>query len=110
MRPRREPNRVGPALRNRSHRSVRDSEAVPSHGHGGEPIVVWGGTGRQGRRGEPAKASPVRALILMGDWCASFEARHPKPDDAGAQPSEFQRPGPAQRATGARLKRKMPLA
>lgn len=51
----------------------------------------------RGRRGEPDKASPVRALILMGDWCASFKARHPKPDDEDAQPSEFQRPGPVQR-------------
>jgi hypothetical protein len=32
----------------------------------------------RGRRGMPDKASPVRALILMGDWCASIKGATPK--------------------------------
>ena len=52
----------------------------------------------RGQRGSLARARPATALILMGDWCAPFETRHPKPDDAGAQPPEPQRPGPLQRA------------
>jgi hypothetical protein len=63
----------------------------------------------RGRRDEPARANLGCALILIGDWCASFEDRHPKPDDAGVQPSEFQRSGPAQTEAGARLKGKTPL-
>ena len=54
----------------------------------------------RGRRGEPDKANPVRALILMGDWCAFFKGATPKPGDEGAQPPDLQRPSPAQRIHG----------
>ena len=54
----------------------------------------------RGRRGSLVRARPSTALILMGDWCASFNGATPKPDDEGAQPPEPQRPGPAQRIKG----------
>ena len=53
----------------------------------------------RGRRGSLSMARPAFALILMGDWCASFKVRHKKPDDAGAlRPLISFPPSPVQRA------------
>jgi len=58
----REPEGVGPVLPDRSHTACQGRATAPPRGHGREPIVVWGGSRRQGPAGLALKGSPRHRL------------------------------------------------